>query len=234
MSLSKEEVDALRQCYQIISAHRKQWEKESFSEVIDDHIKNGTWFLSLNIKDIGRLYYPNDEVRANNISLELMAALCEGKLLQKIPRPFFDREWPSCTPTHLAGWKECPPVPKDSPLRYWLPEYMQEAEVAAVKDDERTKDKPSTNIKKWGEKELRALLDESRLPGITQALLAKKHNVAPQRISVLLKQAGNLSNKKLSPFDKYIAPKKNRKSCKILNCCCVVLLNLHPYNHRQL
>jgi len=42
---------------------------------------------------------------------------------------------------------------------------------------------------KWGDAELRTLLEESKLPGSTQEKLGKKYGVERQRISALLKQA---------------------------------------------
>lgn len=49
--------------------------------------------------------------------------------------------------------------------------------------------KVGTNKKKWGDAELRALWDESILPGVTHTSLATKHGVTRQRIGMLLDTA---------------------------------------------
>lgn len=49
--------------------------------------------------------------------------------------------------------------------------------------------KAGTNKKKWGDAELRALWEESIMPGVTQASLATKHGVKRQRIAALIKTA---------------------------------------------
>lgn len=49
--------------------------------------------------------------------------------------------------------------------------------------------KIGTNKKKWDDARLRALWEESIMPGVTQASLAKKHGVKRQRIAILINTA---------------------------------------------
>lgn len=51
--------------------------------------------------------------------------------------------------------------------------------------------KGGTNKKVWDDSRLRALWDESILPGVTKTSLSKKHSVTRQRIGALLKKAKN-------------------------------------------
>lgn len=61
--------------------------------------------------------------------------------------------------------------------------------------------KVRTNKKKWHDAELKALLSESREPGVTQSILGIRHNVKPQRISVLLIQAKEIPRpRNLAPY----------------------------------
>ena len=125
--------EALRLCARILVPLREPWARNNLATDIEEHIKTGTWPLSFNIKEISLLFYPRDEILAGNFALKMMAAVVEKELLEENTRPFSSREYPHCTPTQLAAWKDCPPVPRDSPLRFWLPEWMREAGPAAAK-----------------------------------------------------------------------------------------------------
>ncbi|AJP48282.1 hypothetical protein PG1C_07020 [Rugosibacter aromaticivorans] len=87
-------------------------------------------------------------------------------------------------PPELAALAKAAPqaAPKveAAPLEQAAPAAKVESESVA-----RTK----TNKKKWGDEELRALWDDSNMPGVSQISLAKKHGVTRQRIGKLLKKA---------------------------------------------
>lgn len=69
------------------------------------------------MEDIPRLFYPNDPHR-------------EKVMLALILEEFGDRPNLPLSASDLAAWVDCPQVPSDSPLRFWLPEFMHEAEPA--------------------------------------------------------------------------------------------------------
>lgn len=63
--------------------------------------------------------------------------------------------------------------------------------------------KAGTNVKTWDDARLRALWEESIMPGVTKTSLANKHGVTRQRIGALLKDAKNkFSTMKSSPQNK--------------------------------
>jgi len=63
--------------------------------------------------------------------------------------------------------------------------------------------KAATNKKAWDDARLRALWEESIMPGVTNTSLANKHGVTRQRIGALLKDAKNkFSTMKSSPQNK--------------------------------
>lgn len=63
------------------------------------------------------------------------------------------------------------------------------AVASAETTDDLTDGKVGTNKKTWDDAKLRALWEESILPNVTNASLAKKHRVTRQRIGALIKQA---------------------------------------------
>lgn len=114
MALSKEEADALRQCNHILHASRDSSSRQSIAYRTEDFIKKGRWPLYL-LSEIARLFYPSDLSR-------------EKDMLSQLLKEFGSRPGLPLSASDLAAWADCPPVPKDSPLRYWLPAFMHEVE----------------------------------------------------------------------------------------------------------
>ena len=136
MSLSKESADALRQCLRILAPHYEPGVRRTMAGQVESHITEGKWVPAWHLKDIARLFYPNDQQRVAAMESQILAAM-ESKELQSTPKN------QSFLASDLAAWIDCPPVPKDSPLRYWLPEWMLETEPPAAKGEAGTGTSPS-------------------------------------------------------------------------------------------
>lgn len=125
MSLTKESADAFRQCLRIIAPHYEPSVRRTQVLNVESYIAKGEWIPAWHLKDIARLFYPNDPQRVGAMEAQMLAAM-ESKELQSSPnnQAFLSGD--------LVAWIDCPPVPKDSPLRFWLPEWMQESKMPAT------------------------------------------------------------------------------------------------------
>jgi hypothetical protein len=126
MALSKESADALRECVRILAAkYRDPQQRTTMARNAEQYIQEGKWLPAFTIVDIPLLFYPDDPDRARAMHEAMQAALAAGELAP-MPGGHSDRLMPS----NLAAWAGCPRVPKRSPLRFWLPDFMQEADAA--------------------------------------------------------------------------------------------------------
>lgn len=194
MSLSKESADAFRQCLRILAPFRGPEERRTMARNAEAYIAKGEWIKVFRLEDIATLFYPNDTVRAEAMKSKMLTAMESGDLQSNITekKAFFASE--------LAAWPECPPVPNNSPLRFWLPEWMQEKERAAsAEPSERAALKKDKND--WPDAALKQLRQEYK-EGATQDQLAAKHNCTRQNIGKLLKKADEKFGKpKAGHFD---------------------------------
>lgn len=126
MTLPTEQIDAMRQCLRIIVPTRPLAMRETMVLNIETHIQQGRWFPAFELDHIPILFFPHDKQKADAMLLAMEEAYQSGKLPGRLTRKYKRRFWPS----DLVAWTECPQVPEDSPLRFWLPAFMQ----ADVKD----------------------------------------------------------------------------------------------------
>ena len=119
MTLPKEQIDAMRECLQILSPLHAPTMRQKMALNTDSFIQKGTWFDAFELEHIPLLFYPSDSVKATAM-LEAMENAYKSGELQGGER--FKRRF---TPSQLAAWADCPPVPANSPLRFWLPAFMQ-------------------------------------------------------------------------------------------------------------
>jgi hypothetical protein len=114
--LSKIEADALRYCHRILARHYSPCERDSMIGNIESHIQKGKWPKAFHAPDLARLFYPNDDAKAATFLNKMNRAIKAGEL-RPLPGGVF-------LPGVLTDWQDCDPVPKDSPLRHWLPPFM--------------------------------------------------------------------------------------------------------------
>lgn len=114
--LSSEEARALRQCFAIIAPQIPPADRALAALKIEQQI-NGTQCdpRPYRFNQLGTLFYPNDAEKAAALAEQMAVAHARGDLVTTMPagqRGAFI--------TDLAAWPDCPPVPADSPLAYWL------------------------------------------------------------------------------------------------------------------
>lgn len=183
MTLSKESADAFRECLRILAPMYGSHERLVMARNVESYIAQGKWIPAFHLKDIARLFYPKDPKREEVMRLQMLAAI-QTKELQSTPN-----EQDGFLASDLAIWLGCPPVPRDSPLRYWLPEWMQEPAETDTLSAPASTPQTTTNKLRWDDAKLRALYEESILPGVTQISLGEKYGVKRQRIAKLLQDA---------------------------------------------
>lgn len=122
MSLQKESADAFRQCLRILAPRHTPEERRIQIRNVETYIAMGKWIPALRIKQIALLFYPYD----SPLELAMLSKMEKAIEAQElIPTP---NEKDALMVADLAAWPDCPPVPQDSPLRYWLPDWMQTAQ----------------------------------------------------------------------------------------------------------
>lgn len=124
MNLPNDGADALRECARILAPLMSPAERATMARNIEGHIKSGEWTPVFRLPHVAALFYPKDDRRA----AELLAIMERARETGAFPStlPLSER---GATMSDLAAWVECPPVPADSPLRYWLPQTMHGAEA---------------------------------------------------------------------------------------------------------
>lgn len=123
MPLTTDEANALRHCARILAPYYTSERRGVMISGVEDFIQRGKW-PRWYMKDIARLFYPHDREQEAHME-SLMLAAMEAKELSGIGE--------SVGATDLAAWISCPPVPKNSPLRFWLPEFMHETDLPVKK-----------------------------------------------------------------------------------------------------
>ena len=83
-----------------------------------------TALLALRYVQIAALFYPSNAKKAHEFAQQLQAAADSGELATAIYP-----EHKGALISDLAAWPDCPPIPEESPLRYWLP-YMPTIDAA--------------------------------------------------------------------------------------------------------
>ncbi len=124
MTLPKEEADALRRCLSILAPMHPAHERRTMALGIEKRISGQeTALLALRYVQIAALFYPSEAKKAHEFTQQLQAAADNGELVTAI-----SPEQKGALISDLAAWPGCPPIPEESPLRYWLP-YMPTPEV---------------------------------------------------------------------------------------------------------
>lgn len=117
MPLPKDEADALRHCAAVLAKHHSPREREIMALNLAQRISgHNNSHLCFRFKQVAALFYPNSPQRAAAFFAQMEGAHNRGELVTKVPSNekgvFVD---------DLILWRDCPPVPLDSPLRYWFP-----------------------------------------------------------------------------------------------------------------
>jgi len=115
---SEDVANAIRQFVRILSRDAHPDSKINLLRSAEKFIKDGR-FPNIRPHQLAVLFYPNDKELADNFSDAINVALSKGEL------PYMsDAGGPMLTRDCLIAWPDCPLVPLDSPLRFWLPDFM--------------------------------------------------------------------------------------------------------------
>jgi hypothetical protein len=125
MSLPKEEANALIDCMKILAQLENSTMRQTMAINVNQRIQvNQEWFKCLPTKHIAILFFPNDKINANKLHLSLESALKSGECPHYLDKTGELRS-DILSPGELALWPACPPVPADSPLRFWVSPAMR-------------------------------------------------------------------------------------------------------------
>lgn len=119
MTLSKESADAFRQCLRILAPRCTPEERRVQSRNVESYIAEGKWIPALLVEDIALLFYPNDLSLESAMLIKMKEAIETQKLISTPMKKDV------LMASDLASWPDCPPVPNNSPLRFWLPDWMR-------------------------------------------------------------------------------------------------------------
>lgn len=125
LKLSKESEAAFRQCLRILAPSRTPEQKRTQLRNAESYIQAGKWIPAMSLKDIALLFYPRDSVRESAMLAQMEQAIEANELTLLADKN-------RVLPGELAAWPDCPVVPTDSPLRYWLPDWMQATTAPVV------------------------------------------------------------------------------------------------------
>ena len=120
MPLTQDSENAFRQCLRLLAPLRNPQQRQQMSRNVEHFIEQGKWIPTFTLKEIALLFYPDESNRSTALLLDMQAAMKRQELVSSIsndPTKF--------RPNDFALWTQCPPVPAHSPLRFWLPVFMQ-------------------------------------------------------------------------------------------------------------
>lgn len=116
MTLSKEEADALRRCIAILAPISPAHERRTMALNVETRISGkATGLLAFRFTHLATLFHPSDTKKAQELAQKMQAAADAGEIATIMP-PHEKGAFVS----DLAAWPDCPPIPEESPLRYWL------------------------------------------------------------------------------------------------------------------
>lgn len=111
------EAHALRQCLTILGRQATPSERQTMASNTNRRISGAdTSTLTFSLRQVSLLFYPANDAEARRLENLMRRARDANKLTCSLPI-----ERGGITFSDLAVWPDCPPVPQDSPLRYWLP-----------------------------------------------------------------------------------------------------------------
>ena len=119
MTLPKEQIDAIRQCLRILAPLHSPTMRETMARNTEEYIQKGKWLPAFELEHIPLLYYPSDSIKAAAMREAMENAYQSGELPGG---KLYKRRF---TPSQMAAWTDCPLVPANSPLRFWLDDFMQ-------------------------------------------------------------------------------------------------------------
>lgn len=118
------EAQALRRFLPILSRIATQPERRQIALNIERRINgDDRGLMALSFRQLAALFYPAEDARAEALAHALQAARTAGTLTSIVPI-----EQGHILVADLAIWPDCPPLPADSPLQYWLPGIPLEGE----------------------------------------------------------------------------------------------------------
>ena len=116
MTLAKEEADALRRCLALLTPQHPVDERRTMAMNIERRISGqGTALLAFKFTQLAFLCSPSDPERASELAAQMQMAADAGELVTSIPP-----QEKGAFISDLAAWPDCPPIPEESPLRFWL------------------------------------------------------------------------------------------------------------------
>jgi hypothetical protein len=116
------EAHALRQCLTILGRHATPSERQTMASNTNRRISGAdTSTLTFSFRQVSLLFYPANDGEARRLENLMRRARDANTLTCSLPI-----ERGGITFSDLAVWPDCPAVPQDSPLRYWLPSRPEE------------------------------------------------------------------------------------------------------------
>jgi hypothetical protein len=113
----KFEDETLRQCFSILAPFCSPEERRSMARYVEQRINGkGSAMWAFRFDQLAHLFYPTDREKSRKLAEQMQVAADTGKLVTRI-RP----HQKAALPMELATWRDCPPIPDDSPLSFWLP-----------------------------------------------------------------------------------------------------------------
>lgn len=109
-------------CLRILGPFYSASERAQMARMVDSFVARNECIQCWTADDIARLFFPDDPVRSQQFFEQIEDALAKGDLKEQPTGGFLSSQ--------LVAWPPCPKVPVDSPLRYWLPEFMHEQSQA--------------------------------------------------------------------------------------------------------
>ena len=120
MQLPTDCAEAMRQCVRILAKGATPAERRQIAANCETYINDGRFIPGITIDQFPLLFFPDDPQKA----LALRAAMDEAVQRGELPSNRSAAGPHVFLASEISAWPECPPVPANSPLRYWLPKSM--------------------------------------------------------------------------------------------------------------
>lgn len=105
---------ALREVLTIVARGATPEHCAALARNVEQFIQRGAWPPAFMLDDLPGLFYPHDARRAFALRKLIKSEVVGGRLRPIAPG--------RVTRSDLAAWPNCPRIPADSPLRFWMPE----------------------------------------------------------------------------------------------------------------
>ena len=146
MSMPKDEAAAWRECARILARRMTPPERATMTRRVEEAIRTGNSNVLLRDEDVAALFYPNNEAQAAELARQMMDARKRGDV------PPIDRRYPErWLIAEMNTWPDCPTVPAESPLRYWLTiQRREEPESVSPENWQRLSDEQEARFQSAG------------------------------------------------------------------------------------